>query len=258
YTKLFVFKYEGAKGLHKLFENGSTRGVEVSSEGGIPMIKVGRPMGPDDSWTFPIPEPRWEVYQWDGREFRYQALASTAAQTPEPREYQGLVGTYKTVDSQAVSSGSVPRVKKGDKLVYRRETVVVDDAGKEQIYSQEVGDTFRVSRESHQEFKVVKKEDFGEAYGFYLKPGLSWEDGRKGLTQSCSRETGKPCYYVEKVEDIAVPAGIFRNCFKIVMDNASDFDARWYYPGIGIVRSEHRGQAPLLRVSSVLEEIIRQ
>ncbi|MBF0122196.1 MAG: hypothetical protein HQL21_02155, partial [Candidatus Omnitrophica bacterium] len=31
YTKLFVFKYEGAKGLHKLFENGSTLGVEFSS-----------------------------------------------------------------------------------------------------------------------------------------------------------------------------------------------------------------------------------
>ena len=258
YTKFFVFKYEGEKGLHKLLENGSALGIELSMEDKTPMIKVGRAMGADEGWTLPNSEPRWEVYGWNGNDFQYQAEASTAPQTPEPQEYQGLVGAYTAVHGQNISSGAVVRAKKGDTLVYHKETVTLDDYGPEQMINPDTGRTVRVSREAHQAFKVIKKEDFGEAYGFYLKPGLSWEEGKNGFTQRCSRNSGTRCYYVQKVEDVSVPAGVFKGCFRIVADNIADVDASWYYPGIGVVRSEYRRHGTVLNVVSELEQIIRK
>jgi len=41
--------------------------------------------------------------------------------------------------------------------------------------------------------------------------------------------------YVEKIEDVAVPAGTFKKCFKIVYRGIPDETAVWYCPGTGVV-----------------------
>lgn len=258
YTKLFVFKYEDGPGLHKLFENGSHLGIEVSLESEGATIRVGRPVRPEEGWGTASAEPRWEVYRYDGQVFEYKAEASTSPQVPEPREYLGLASKYIASDMRQLEQEPAVRARLGDTLVYRKETLTPDDQGAAQTFSPQTRDMTRVRRDVQREFRPVRKEDFGTAYGFYLKQGLSWEDGAEGLTRGCSRAEGVSCYYVDKMEDVAVPAGVFRDCFKIVVDNIPETDARWYCPGVGVVKSVYRRPASLISVISELEEIRRK
>lgn len=248
HQRLFVFRYEREKGLRKLFENGSARGVFFSVDNGIPTIKVGQDSRGDEGWAPSLPEPRWEVYQWDGQDFRYAPSASTAEQTSAPR-VEAASGRHPV---------RTDRIKKGDTLIYRHETVRADDQGTEEITISRDDPGFRVSRETHQEYQVVRREDFGEAYGFYLKTGLAWEEGRPGLTQRCSRKPGTTCYHAQKTEDVAVPAALFQSCFKIVIDNIPELDVRRYCPGTGVVRSEYRRDMPFLHRVVELESINRK
>jgi hypothetical protein len=45
--------------------------------------------------------------------------------------------------------------------------------------------------------------------------------------------------YVEKIEDVTVPAGTFKNCFKIVFRTLPDDTTEWFFPSMGIVRVEY-------------------
>jgi len=90
YTKLFVFKDEGEKGLHKLFENGSACPVEFEFRNEVPTIKVGRADWNKEGWNYAGGEPLWEVYIWDGKEFVYDKKLSTTPIISEQEE----VGRY--------------------------------------------------------------------------------------------------------------------------------------------------------------------
>jgi len=95
YTKLFVYKDEGGKGLHKLFENGSACPVEFEFSKNISTIKVGRANWEKEGWSYASGEPLWEVYAWDGKEFVYDKKLSTTPIITEEEEVGRYVGKAK-------------------------------------------------------------------------------------------------------------------------------------------------------------------
>lgn len=96
YTNLFVYKYEGKKGLHQLFKNGSACPVELEFKDGVPIIKVGRANWKDKDWCYASPEPLWQVYVWNGKKFIYNRRLSTTPEISEWKEVKRTVAAYES------------------------------------------------------------------------------------------------------------------------------------------------------------------
>ncbi len=79
-----------------------------------------------------------------------------------------------------------------------------------------------------------------------LSVGMKWD-------QDKWRKDNMYCYYVEKREDVTVPAGTFKACFKIVYVTMPDDQAWWYYPGLGVVKYEYKHHGP---VEDIMRELI--
>lgn len=80
-------------------------------------------------------------------------------------------------------------------------------------------------------------------------------DSKGGDPESLNRKDNMYVFYVERLEDITVPAGTFKNCFKIVQYTLPDETIQWFCPKVGIVRLEYRHHGPIDNLVSELKEI---
>ena len=124
-------------------------------------------------------------------------------------------------------------VSQGDVLVYQKTTEVQDENGNATAFSPHMGET-RVKREVSRSSETVEDVDDGLLYGFPLRAGLQW-----GGDPQYPRDDHMYCNYVEKIEDVTVAAGTFKDCFKIVEDTLPATYTEWYCPGAGIVKYEY-------------------
>lgn len=122
-----------------------------------------------------------------------------------------------------------------------------------ETYSKSVNKKVKVGKRTtfHKE-KLLSKEE-GLRYGFPLKVGMKW-----GEDPECPRDDNMYCWYVEKMEDVTVPAATFKNCFKIVYYTCPDDSAEWYYPGVGIVKYEYRHHGTITNETRELIKIVRK
>jgi hypothetical protein len=86
-------------------------------------------------------------------------------------------------------------------------------------------------------------------YIFPLQVGLKWGD-----PQSLKRKDNMYIFFVEKIEDVTVPAGDFKNCFKIVHYTLPDETIQWFCPNVGVVRLEYRHHGTIINLVSELGE----
>ena len=87
-------------------------------------------------------------------------------------------------------------------------------------------------------------------YIFPLQAGLKWGD-----SDDLKRKDNMYIYYVERMEDITVPAGTFKNCFKIVYSTLPDKTIEWFCPNIGVVRLEYHHHGTINNLVSELKEV---
>ena len=86
-------------------------------------------------------------------------------------------------------------------------------------------------------------------YVFPLKVGLKWGD-----PESLKRKDNMYVFYVENVEDVSVPAGTFKNCFKIVNHTLPDETVVWFCPNVGVVKLEYRHHGTIDNLVGELKE----
>ncbi|MDP2938710.1 MAG: hypothetical protein Q8O13_01315 [Candidatus Omnitrophota bacterium] len=169
------------------------------------------------------------------------------------------------INISAFSTSHIP-LDKGDMLVYQEELVdqgLVYDFEVEHkpikgyiefyyIYDKYAKEKLKVGRRKtfHKE-KLSSKEE-GLRYGFPLKVGLKWDEFDP------KRNDNMYCWYVEKMEDVTVPAGVFKDCFKIVYDTCPDTETEWYYPSIGIVKYEYHHHGTITNETKELIKIVRK
>jgi hypothetical protein len=82
-----------------------------------------------------------------------------------------------------------------------------------------------------------------------LQVGSKWGD-----PNDLKRKDKMYFRYVEKTEDITVPAGTFKDCFKIIYNTLPDETIQWFYPNVGIVRLEYRHHGTIINWISELKE----
>lgn len=99
-----------------------------------------------------------------------------------------------------------------------------------------------IKRLSHQ----VAGDADGQEFNRPLAVGMKWG-------QDEWRKDNMYCYYVEKKEDIVVPAGSFKGCFKIVYMTCPDDSTWWYYPGVGVVKHEYHHHGT---ITNIMRELI--
>lgn len=87
---------------------------------------------------------------------------------------------------------------------------------------------------------------------FPLKVGAKWGD-----SESLNREDKMYFNYVEKVEDVTVPAGTFKNCFKVVSRTLPDDTQEWFCSGVGIVKIEYHHHGTILDWIIELKELCK-
>jgi hypothetical protein len=87
---------------------------------------------------------------------------------------------------------------------------------------------------------------------FPLKVGSRWGD-----SESLEREDKMYFNYVEKVEDITVPAGTFKDCFKVVFRTLPDDTTEWFCLGVGIVKIEYHHHGTILDWIIELKELCK-
>lgn len=121
-----------------------------------------------------------------------------------------------------------------------------------EIRSDYTNDKIKVGKARWERNENVLTKENGLKYGFPLKVGLKWGED----TEAPRRNDTMYCYYVEKIESVTVPAGTFEGCFKIVYDTCPDTSIEWYYPGVGIVKSEYHHHGTITDEISVLKKIV--
>ena len=82
-----------------------------------------------------------------------------------------------------------------------------------------------------------------------LQVGSRWGD-----PESLNRKDNMYVFYVERLEDVTVPAGTFKNCFKIVNYTLPDETIQWFCPNVGIVRLEYHHHGTVDNLVSELKE----
>ncbi|MFH1479247.1 MAG: hypothetical protein ABIG92_05695 [Candidatus Omnitrophota bacterium] len=93
------------------------------------------------------------------------------------------------------------------------------------------------TRETHKDFNLP------------LEVGMKWDQLGEGCTDNMY------CYYVEKKVDVIVPAGTFKDCFKIVYRTCPDDEGWWYASGVGVVKYEYRHHGTITNITHELKEI---
>jgi hypothetical protein len=141
-----------------------------------------------------------------------------------------------------VFAADILPVKKGDILVYRVQSEIYDEKA-------------RVKRTLTERKEKVLAQDKGLKYGFALEVGKKWGCDRKEPWQG---NDASYCNYAQKIEDVVVPAGVFKNCFKIVYETCPDTSIEWYCPGTGIVKKEYHHHGTITNITEELEKIARK
>ena len=170
-----------------------------------------------------------------------------------------------SINISAFSTSQIS-LNKGDMLVYQEELVdqglVYDFEVAHKpikgyiefyyIYDKYAKEKLKVGRRKtfHRE-KISSKEN-GLRYGFPLKVGLKWDEFDP------KRNDNMYCWYVERIEDVTVPAGTFKDCFKIVYDTCPDTTTEWYCPGVGIVKYEYRHHGTITNITTELIKVIKK
>ncbi|MBU1147120.1 MAG: hypothetical protein KKD11_02110 [Candidatus Omnitrophica bacterium] len=140
----------------------------------------------------------------------------------------------------------------GNTLVYNevREDQDMDMDGKlVRIYSPYLNEPVYVKRLTRQIAERIPMQEEEKEFNRSLEVGMKWG-------QDAWRTDNMYCYYVEKKEDITVPAGIFKDCFKIVYMTCPDDSAWWYHPGLGVVKYKYRHHGTITNVTRELEKIV--
>ena len=159
------------------------------------------------------------------------------------------------VISNVVFAADILPVKKGDILVYRVQSEIYDEKGNVEIYDQAMKEKVKVKRTLIEKKEKVLAQDKGLKYGFALKVGKKWGCDRK---EPWPGNDASYCNYVEKIEHVTVPAGVFKNCFKIVYETCPDTSIEWYCPGTGIVKKEYHHHGTITNIKEELEKIVRK
>jgi len=166
----------------------------------------------------------------------------------------------------AESTGDYTALEKGDVLVYKEQLEDqglltgerVFEAPKDgyveiyEINDENLGGRVKVGRMIWERSEKLLSEENGLRYGFPLSVGLKWDEF------DSKRNDKMYCWYVEKIEDITVQAGTFKDCFKIVYDTCPDTTTEWYYPGVGIVKYEYRHHGTITNITTELIKIIKE
>ena len=158
-------------------------------------------------------------------------------------------------------------LNKGDVLVYHEELVdqglVYDFEVRHkpikgyiefyEIYDKYAHTKVKVGKRNTTHKEKLSSKDDGLRYGFPLKVGLKWGEG-----SDFKRNDNMYCWYVERMEDITVQAGTFKDCFKIIYNTCPDTTIEWYYPGVGIVKYEYRHHGTITNETKELIKIIKK
>ncbi len=164
-----------------------------------------------------------------------------------------LIGIFCALTCYAGPETNTLVLKEGDVLVYKHMVVdqgLADGSRLPFVPANapiEIGEVYayrsklKVGKARWEDIERVMSRDSGLKYGFPLKVGMKW-------AEECDfkRSDNMYCKYVEKIEDVTVPAGTFRNCFKIVHMTCPDEEAEWYYPGVGIVKYEYHHHGTII------------
>ena len=171
-----------------------------------------------------------------------------------------------SINISAFSTSQIP-LNKGDVLVYQEELV---DQGLVyhfeverkpikgyiefyEIYNKYANEKVRVGKRMTFHKEKLSSKEAGLRYGFPLKVGLKWDE-----ESDFKRNDNMYCWYVEKIENVTVSAGTFKDCFKIVYDTCPDTTTEWYYPGVGIVKYEYRHHGTITNETRELIKIVRK
>lgn len=152
----------------------------------------------------------------------------------------------------AESMSYSPRLREGDLLVYTvfREDQDMDIGGTlvkiKDPYESGFLDVMHLTTIVTERFPSQDEEE--RQFNRSLAVGMKWDQGE-------GREDNAYCYYVEKKEDVKVPAGIFKGCFKIVYVTCPDDQAWWYCPGIGVVKYEYHHHGTITNILRELKGI---
>ncbi|MFC1666326.1 hypothetical protein ACFL0P_00450 [Candidatus Omnitrophota bacterium] len=158
----------------------------------------------------------------------------------------------------------------GSRWVYQDWWEIQDPEGEFEVESKHIGEKVRVKRiNSSRTLKVVSVEDEGPIkrvkmeeedyqgtrtreveYLFPLEVGSKWED--TDLPGTLDREDNMYAYYVEKIEDVTVPAGTFKDCYKIVFRTNPDVAIEWFSPERGIIKAEYHHHGTITNYISEL------
>ena len=145
-----------------------------------------------------------------------------------------------------------PTVKQGDTLVFLVHDEDQDENGDITVFHE--GEKVKIKRSISHRSEKAFTPDTGLEYGRPLQVGLKLDV----LTlEPCPKGQTMWCYFVEKKEDVTVPAGTFTNCFKIVNEANPDIVTDWYYPGVGIVKEIYHHKSGTIADQTVeLEKIL--
>ncbi|MBU1887648.1 MAG: hypothetical protein KKB46_00430 [Candidatus Omnitrophica bacterium] len=184
---------------------------------------------------------------------------------------EGIAKVTELHKSSAISSEYFP-LTEGSRWVYQDSLEIQDPDGKHEIESKYTDGKVRINRtNSLRTVKVLsvenkgliktvetEEEDFQGVktiitdYLYPLKVGVKW--AYPDLPDSLNREDNMYAYYVEDMEDVTVPAGTFKNCFKIVFRTVPEHIIEWFHPEVGVVKVEYVHHGTVTNWVSELKE----
>ena len=164
---------------------------------------------------------------------------------------------YSSICYGAPEINNIP-LKVGTVLVYQDQLesqyVPGDNSYDEyvEVYDKDnINDKIEIGRKSWEHTEKVSAVDNGLRYGSPIKVGMEWDS-----ESDFKRDDHMYCKYVEKIEDVTVQAGTFRNCFKIVSKEICDKEVEWYCPGVGIIKYEYHHNGTITNKTYELKQIV--
>ena len=144
-------------------------------------------------------------------------------------------------------------VNEGDILLYETVLEEEDPSSSFKVFNRELNRRVGTKTTVSETTEIIKNKDIGMKYGFPLSVGFSWggdpEDFRTDTMYS---------YFVEKIEDVKVPAGTFKDCFKIVYATVPDVTTEWYCPGVGVIKKEYKHHGTVTNETVKLMKILKK
>lgn len=140
--------------------------------------------------------------------------------------------------------------KERSDLVYRQEIETQDmsiDGKSSTVYNEYIDEEVKVKKKVSY---YTQGPDEAVQYDFPLKVGLKWDE-------ECDfeRDDNMYCKYVESIEDVTVPAGTFKDCYKIVRRTCPDEEITWYYPSLGIVKYQYHHHGTVINEKTELIKV---